>query len=62
MGGALVLYSYTRAECAYKGEVQLTGDDHEDEPHKCNACGARVGLQRDGGVTFSLASGKQTDR
>lgn len=62
MGGALVLYSYTCADCAYKGEVQLTGDDHEDEPHRCKACGARVWLQWDGGVTFRLASGKQTDR
>jgi predicted nucleic acid-binding Zn ribbon protein len=62
MDDELVLYSYTCIECAYKGEVHLTGDDHEDEQHNCNACGARVCLQWDGGVTFRLASGKQTDR
>jgi predicted nucleic acid-binding Zn ribbon protein len=62
MDDELVLYSYTCTECAHKGEVHREGDDHEDEQHICNACGAIVWLQWDGGVTFRLTYGKQTDR
>jgi predicted nucleic acid-binding Zn ribbon protein len=62
MDDDLVFYSYKCAECGHAGSVHLAGHDHEDQQSNCNACGAMVWLQWDGGVTFRLASGKQADR
>jgi predicted nucleic acid-binding Zn ribbon protein len=62
MDDDLVFYSYTCTECGHADGVHLRGDDHEGKQLDCSACGARVWLQWDGGVTFRLASGKQTDR
>lgn len=47
-----VLYVYRCRECRHAGEVRLFGDAHDGAPHECSACGAKVFLEWEGGVTF----------
>jgi len=47
-----VLYVYRCTECRHAGEVRLYGDAHDGAPHECSACGGKVFLEWDGGVTF----------
>jgi hypothetical protein len=49
-----VLYAYKCPGCLYDGQVYLSGDVHDGAPHECSACGAKVFLEWDGGVTFDI--------
>ncbi|AZU59759.1 hypothetical protein CFM90_26410 (plasmid) [Ralstonia solanacearum] len=51
-----VLYVYRCAECGHRGEQRLSGDSHDGEESKCNACGSAVMLEWDGGVTLDQRS------
>lgn len=50
-----VLYVYKCGQCNHRGEVHLPGDQHDGAPHECKACGGKVFLEWDGGVTFDVA-------
>lgn len=54
-----VLYVYKCGQCNHSGEVHLPGDHHDGAPHECKACGGKVFLEWDGGVTFDV--GPQAD-
>ena len=54
MANDRVLYVYKCGQCNHTGKVYLPGDQHDGEPHECKACGAKVFLEWDGGVTFDV--------
>lgn len=49
-----VLYVYRCPECRHQGEVYLPDDGYDGASHECKACGAKVTLEWDGGVTFDV--------
>ena len=49
-----VLYVYKCHQCNHVGEVRLLGDQYDGAPHECKACGGKVFLEWDGGVTFDV--------